>query len=103
MAMTLQVLYPTGEGKTFDFEYYVDTHLPMVDEILKPYGLISASISRGLAGGPDVPPGYFVIATMVFADEQSLNAGLAAAGPLLGDIPNFTNVAPEMLIGSQLG
>ena len=103
MAMTLQVLYPTEEGKTFDYEYYVETHLPMVDEVLKPHGLMSASFSRGLASGPDKPPGYFAIATMVFADEQSMNAALAAAGPLLGDIPNFTSVAPEMLIGAQLG
>jgi len=103
MTMTLQVLYPIGDGKTFDYEYYVETHLPMVDEVLKPHGLMSASFSRGLAGGPNKPPGYFAIATMAFADEQSMNAALVAAGPLLGDMPNFTNVAPEMLIGSQLG
>jgi hypothetical protein len=31
-----------------------------------------------------------------------MKAGLGAAGPLLEDIPNFTNVQPDMLIGTTL-
>lgn len=102
MAMTVQVIYPTGEGKTFDFDYYVNTHLPLVSEVWGHTVAENASVSRGLAGGPDTPPGYFAIATLSFPDEAAMNAALAKAGPLLEDIPNFTNSQPDMLIGVTL-
>ncbi|WP_127559994.1 EthD family reductase [Nioella ostreopsis] len=102
MAMTVQVIYPTGEGKTFDYDYYVETHLPMVGKVMGPHGLADAMVSKGLAGGPDAPPGYFAVATLMFPDEATMKAGLGAAGPLLEDIPNFTNVQPDMLIGTTL-
>jgi hypothetical protein len=63
----------------------------------------STSISKGLAGGPDVPAGFYVVATMVFAAMENLQAALEGAGPVLADIPNFTNSEPKMLIGEIIG
>lgn len=98
MSVSLQVLYPVSTDATFDHDYYTTTHIPLVGEHMGAH-IQSTSISKGIAGGPDVPAGFYVVATMVFAAMENLQAALEVAGPVLADIPNFTNVAPQMLIG----
>ncbi|WP_299610606.1 EthD family reductase [uncultured Tateyamaria sp.] len=98
MPMTLQVLYPISDGTTFDDAYYQSKHMALVDEHMGAH-IESQVVTKGLAGGPDTPPGFHAVATFVFADQGALDATLAASGPVLADLPNFTNVAPQMLIG----
>jgi uncharacterized protein (TIGR02118 family) len=99
--MTLQVLYPTEDGTTFDHAYYASTHMEIVSEHMAPH-YEQVLVTKGLAGGPDTPPGYHAVATFLFADKAALDACLAAAGPAVGDIPNFYSGQPQMLIGEQV-
>ncbi|MEW2913064.1 EthD family reductase [Leisingera sp. JC11] len=101
MPVSLQVIYPAGEGKTFDHAYYADAHMQIVDQHMGPH-LQSVVVTKGLAGGPHVPAPFFAIATMVFADQSALDAAMQAAGPALEDIPNFTDVQPQILIGEVI-
>jgi len=101
VAMTLQVIYPIADGTHFDMDYYINTHFPIVDEHMGPH-LQSMQVAKGLAGGPDTPPGFYAVATLTFEDQAALDAGIAAAGPAIADIPNFTNAAPQMLIGEVI-
>lgn len=101
MSVSLQVLYPISDGTTFDVDYYKAIHLPLVSEHMGDH-IDSVLVTYGLAGGPDVPPGYHAVASMVFANQEALNAALGVAKPVLNDIPNFTNVAPQMLIGEVI-
>jgi len=102
MTVSLQVLYPTDNATTFGHAYYAKKHMAIVDEHIGPH-MQSSVIVKGLAGGPDVPPAFHVVATMVFADQAGLDAALGAAGPALADIPNFYNGQPTMLIGEAIG
>ena len=102
MTATVQAVYPITEGATFDYDYYVKTHLPLVEEHFRPHWMSAVSASKGDASGPDVPPAYFAIATMTFPDGDALNAALGAAGPVLADIPKFTTCAPVLLIGTGI-
>ncbi|SON57352.1 EthD protein [Hartmannibacter diazotrophicus] len=102
MSVSLQVIYPIKDGTTFNYDYYVETHLPLVGEHMGKY-IQSTLVTKGVAGGPNVPPGIYAIATIVFADKQAMDAALGAAGPVLADIPNFTNSEPQMLIGDVIG
>jgi uncharacterized protein (TIGR02118 family) len=99
MAATLTVMYPITDETTFDFDYYGSTHMPLVGKVMRPQ---SASASKGLAGGPDAPPGFYAIATVVFADMAALQTALGGADEVLGDIPNYYNGQPTMLIGETL-
>lgn len=40
---TLLVTYPRAEGATFDVDYYLGAHLPLVRESWVRYGLTSAT------------------------------------------------------------
>lgn len=98
MSLSLQVLYPVADGTRFDYDYYLGSHMPLADEKIGEH-VRSMVVTRGVSGGPDQPPAYYAVATMIFADQAALDAALAAAGPVLDDIANFTDTAPRMLIG----
>ena len=98
MTISLQVLYPVTTDTSFDHDYYLSSHMPLVGRIMGP-NITKTQVTRGVAGGPDVPAGFYAIATMVFADRTGLDAAVAAAGPVLDDIPNYYNGLPQMLIG----
>lgn len=98
MSVSLQVLYPVSEGTTFDFDYYLSTHMEMVGTHMGAH-ISETLVTKGLAGGPDTPAGFHAIASMVFADQAAMDKALSVAGPVLADIPNFTNAQPQMLIG----
>ncbi|MDE0977355.1 MAG: EthD family reductase [Arenicellales bacterium] len=102
MAVSVQVLYPVGEGTTFDYDYYLSQHMAIVGDVMGEH-IESTLVTKGLAGGPGVPAGYHAIATIVFANQSAMDAALASVGPALEDIPNFTNTEPQMLIGEVVG
>jgi uncharacterized protein (TIGR02118 family) len=95
----VSVLYPDGEGKTFDHDYYRESHMPMVarvvGEALKGY-----HIERGVAGGTsDSPPPFLALGHLLF---DSVEAYDAAFGPhakeIMADIPNYTDIRPTLQI-----
>ena len=102
MALSLQVMYPTTKGTSFDYDYYFGTHMDLVAEHMGQH-LQSTLVTKGLASGPDTPPGLYAVATMVFADQGQMDAAMAVSAPVLADIPNFTDTKPQMLIGEVVG
>jgi len=102
MAVSVQVIYPVSEGTTFDYDYYVDKHMKLVDETMGPH-IRSTVVTKGLAGGgPDAPPAFHAVATFVFDDEAAMGAALANAAPLNDDLANFTDSEPAFLIGEVI-
>lgn len=96
--MIISVLYPVTSGDTFDMDYYLNSHVPLVKRLLEPMGLRETRI---LSAGSDAA--YPVIAELSFDDLDSLNAALAAHGPeTQADIPNFTDVTPIIQISEVM-
>lgn len=102
MALSLQVAYPTTESTHFDMDYYLGTHMPLVGTHMGAH-IEQTVVTKGLSGGPETPPPFYAIATMVFADKAAMDAAMAAARPVLADIPNFTDTTPQMLVGEVAG
>ncbi|MDQ6480932.1 EthD family reductase [Dyadobacter sp. LHD-138] len=94
------VIYPHAAEDDFNVAYYLDVHTPLVKELLGPFGLVKVDVEIGVSGpAPGSEPPYKVICGIFFPDLQSLQDGLATeGGTLIGDIPNFTSVVPEMQI-----
>ena len=95
----VSVFYPNREGCRFDFDYYCNTHLPMVREKLGP-ACTGIAADRGLAGGePGSPPIYVAIAHLFFQSVEAFQQAFGpAAAEILGDIPNYTDLSPDLQI-----
>ena len=100
------ILYPNGEDKTFDMDYYEKKHMPMVagflGKILKFY-----EIDKGIAGRtpndkvPFVAIGYFYI-----SDVAEYNKAIGQnRDAVVSDFKNYTNIQPVVQISEikQLG
>jgi uncharacterized protein (TIGR02118 family) len=96
----LFVTSPAAGGATFDRDYYVATHLPLVEEQWGPFGLKSAqAFFPALGQASEV-----AIAVLTFADDDAITSTLAspATKTVLGDLVNFTTIAPELSTGQPL-
>ena len=76
--------------------------MPIVGEAIGEH-IQSTLVTKGVAGGPDTPAGYYAIATIVFADQSAMDSAMANIGPAVQDIPNFTSTQPQMLMGEVVG
>ena len=91
----VSVMYPNEEGVRFDFEYYRNTHLKLVEEQLKPFGLLKTGMDKGISGGAGQPAPYVCVGHLYFDRADGYDEGVKTAGTVLrADIPNFTNVTP---------
>lgn len=104
MATAVTVLYPDVEGSTFDMDYYLATHMPLVADSFASHGMTGWRVAR-FVGTPDGGrPAFGVVATLEFGSADGFRAALAAAGrTVLGDVPNFTDQQPVIMIGEVLG
>jgi uncharacterized protein (TIGR02118 family) len=95
----ISVIYPAGEGKTFDWAYYSTKHIPMVKSLLAD-SVKAISIDKGIAGRtPGSPAPYLAMFHMYF---ETLAAYQTSFGPnaekIRNDIPNYTNIQPIVQI-----
>lgn len=105
MTFTAVVVYPNELDTTFDTDYYLQTHMPLVAKHWGPIGLKSWNVvkyDRDLAG---TSPKYLIAANLVWESEEAVKAAVSGetAPIIFGDIPNFTNKQPVTLAGSTIG
>jgi len=88
-------LYPNGEGKTFDMDYYLNKHIPLIKSLIGDSVKI-ISIDKGLSSNysPDSPVPYLAIGHMYFETMSALQNSMTPAviEKILADIPNYTNI-----------
>ncbi|KAB2580515.1 putative ethyl tert-butyl ether degradation protein [Lasiodiplodia theobromae] len=104
MAVTVTVLYPNVSDATFDLEYYLKTHMPLAHKNFGPHGMKGYKVARvvGTASGDPAP--YSIQCTLEFDTvEQVKTAVSTSAGPVMADVPNFSNQQPIFLIGEIVG
>jgi uncharacterized protein (TIGR02118 family) len=96
----VSVLYPNGEHVRFDMDYYMNKHMPLVQDRLGA-ACKKVEVEEGLSGAaPDSPPPYRAVCRFLL---DSVDAFQAAFGPhadeIMGDIPNYTDIEPIVQIG----
>ena len=95
----VSVMYPNTEGSRFDMNYYLNTHIPLVQRLVGP-ALKGVAVDQGIEGGePGSPATYAAMGHLFF---ESVKAFQAAFGPhaqaIVADIPNYTNTEPTLQI-----
>ena len=102
--ISINILYPSGEGKTFDMDYYIKSHISMVHELLDDEGMTSVEVDKGLASMQEGEPAPFLcIAKLHFTSIEKFQAALGKHGDaLMADIPNFTNTQPQIQVSEAV-
>ena len=95
----VSVLYPNKPGSKFDHDYYANTHIPMVKGKLGT-ALVDSGIDKGIGTvEPGAPAPYASIGWLTFNSvEEFQNAFGSHAEEIMADIPNYTDIEPEIQI-----
>ena len=94
----LLVMYPNESGKKFDMDYYLNKHMPMVNETLKNLGLVRTEVDKGIGGMEGAPAPFIAICYMYFDNMESMQNSMAKAPDMMSDLPNFTDIQPQVQI-----
>lgn len=95
----VEILYPNGDDKTFDMDYYEKKHMPMVAGFIGK-NLQFYEIDKGIAGRtPDSKPPYVAIGYFYVTDIAAYNKAIAQnRETIIGDFKNYTNIQPVVQI-----
>jgi len=95
--IVVSILYPQTEDSSFDMEYYTSTHMPMLAE----------SIGDACSGWGAARVGdgkWAAIGWATVESQDAFDAAMAEHGAkIMGDVANYTNVRPELLVGEYAG
>lgn len=95
----LTLLYPNGEGKTFDWDYYTKKHYPL----LKKYfgdSMKALALDKGESSGiANTPVPYVAIAYLYIETTADFQDVMKRNGAeIMADIPKYTNITPLVQI-----
>ncbi|KAH7357148.1 hypothetical protein BKA65DRAFT_496269 [Rhexocercosporidium sp. MPI-PUGE-AT-0058] len=93
----LQFIYPKTSASTFNMDYYLNRHWPLVEELWGPQGLLSWSVATG-----DKDTNYHVQA-IVFWESLGVIENLTNVDEVMGDVKNFTDATPKKWVGAVVG
>ncbi|WP_102355874.1 EthD family reductase [Pseudomonas sp. AD21] len=99
----VSILYPNEADCSFDFDYYITHHMPMIQQ--KMGGACSHfTIEKGLQGPtPGSRPTYIAMGHLFFESLESfVDAFVPHAKAIAADIDNYTNVKPVVQISEIL-
>jgi uncharacterized protein (TIGR02118 family) len=84
------VVYPNQDGSKFDFDYYMEKHIPWVASLVGS----KIEVRRGISSAAGSTAPYVCIATIA-ANVAEFQAVLARHGAeILADVPKYTNIEP---------
>ncbi|KKA31192.1 hypothetical protein TD95_000796 [Thielaviopsis punctulata] len=95
------VAYDTTPGASFDMDYYLSKHMPLVESLWKPAGLLSYKVVELDLSSPDALPPLQVLCVMTWKDEASFKAAVKtpAATTIFDDVPKFTTIPAKVYTG----
>ena len=95
----VSVLYPRQSGTKFDMQYYLNSHIKMVQRLLGSR-LKGVTVEEGICGmQPDSPASYAAMGHLLFDSIADFQGSFGPhAQEIVGDIPNYTNTQPIIQI-----
>jgi len=95
----VSVFYPNEQGKNFDMGYYLNKHIPMVQQKLGT-ACKRVAVEQGLGGAEPGSRAIYIAMGHLYFD--SVEAFQTAFGPhvqaIMGDVPNYTKIQPTIQI-----
>lgn len=93
------ILYPNGDDKTFDMDYYEKKHMPMIAGFIGK-NLKFYEIDKGISGRtPNDKPPYLAIGYFYITDVAEYGKAIAQnRDAVINDFKNYTNIQPIVQI-----
>ncbi|KAK2015662.1 hypothetical protein LZ32DRAFT_602308 [Colletotrichum eremochloae] len=104
MPATVSVLYPNEADAKYDFEYYVNRHMPLAAAQWKSSGCTSWSATKYHPTADGKQPKYSFAGTLVFESVDAIHKALASpeTAAVMQDVPNYSNKQPVLMIGEDV-
>lgn len=101
------VFYPNDDDLKLDTTYYLQTHMPMVQEKFGQYGLQgweAVEFNRDVGADGEKAP-YALQAVLIWDKAEDVAKAMSSpeAQVVFGDLANFCNKKPISMGGSVLG
>jgi len=93
----VQFAYPQAAASTFKLDYYINSHMPLIEKYWGPRGLLSWTVTKGEEGAD-----YFVQVTTFWESLEEFEK-VKAAEEVMGDVKNFSDVKPFAKVGLIVG
>jgi uncharacterized protein (TIGR02118 family) len=95
----VSVLYPNGADATFDMNYYLASHMPMVKSKLGAT-CKGIAVEHGLGGGqPGAAPAFIAMGHLYFDSVEAFQQAFGEHGEaIVADIPKYTNTQPTVQV-----
>ena len=92
--ISVHILYPRDDdSSTFDMGYYTATHMPMLADAL-------GDACQGWGASQCAEGPWQAIGWATVDSQDAFNAAMAEHGArIMGDVPNYTNVQPQLVLG----
>jgi uncharacterized protein (TIGR02118 family) len=93
----VSVMYANTPGARFDYAYYLDKHMPLVKARMGAH-LRYYTVDKGFGGAaPGTLPTYVCMAHLFCDSVEAFQTGFGPhAEEIMGDIPNYTDIAPAI-------
>jgi uncharacterized protein (TIGR02118 family) len=103
----ITVLYENlaAPDENFDFDYYILKHMSLVEKAWKPAGIEAWQVIRFEKTIDGATPPYLAMAVVTFNGQDGANLALTLkeTPEVVGDVPNFTNLKPILMLGDVAG
>ncbi len=98
----VSVMYPNAPGVRFDWNYYLEKHVAAVHKLLEAYNA-RAEVDKGIGTAqPGAMAPFVAICHMYYKNMEDLQKVMAQASEMNNDIPNFTDIQPQVQISEIL-
>lgn len=95
--LIITVMYPSTGGARFDENYYMQSHIPLVQQRWGSLGLSDVMVLRGVPGPDGAVPTYSMIAVLTFGSMDQFKDAEAKHGEeIFADISKFTDAKPVL-------
>jgi uncharacterized protein (TIGR02118 family) len=95
----ISFLYPAGEDASFNFDYFINTHVTMAYERFGPV-LREYTLGRGMPTTEGSPPAYPAVCHVLTDSIEEFNQAYAPhADAMRADVANYTNIFPIIQVG----
>ena len=104
MAVTLSMQYPAESGSSFDWDYFLNHHIPLIETALDVEGTDRMEVALGLSGA--APGEAATYQAVLLVDFDSITAFYhrwrQEQHRIMGDIVNFTNTRPQVQLSEVI-